>query len=513
MSVGTQSQKSIHDESVCFLARMVSMCLTCPEALTCFLLFFLFLNPEILPVCLCVFPACTTHWILHATATLCVELISEAVQRQTLLGNVIHVHEEVEGHLDNVTAHTVEPVLDFPNTAGELFLDDVAVLDLASVVALALALALLLGAGDDEVAGEELVVVLPSPHMVVGHVVEYLGEDLGVCARRALPQVPELARHRILHQAIGGGAPVVHVRAALDGRPVVVGPVPALVGQQTEVLAEDLAAEGCGELGGCVGTAGHLRLDGRGVLDDDSDLGVVGAELRAIVEVGGADDDEVVVGDEELGVDVELLADEGVHLGFRLALPGDAVQVRTGVHVAGRDGVPGVIADAGGGLLVAVVLGVAPAPAGTGALATGLVASTDGIVMLTAGVLVRDTALALSAGHVGGDVDAVVVAKVVEADVAARVVDTALVSEGFYDAVSAAADGVVLELHDGAGAQCVVRLEIAGEGGNGGHIDNDLEILAVSVGAEDTVDDGAADLVGDGVLLIARGSDEELGLC
>lgn len=335
------------------------------------------------------------------------------------------------------------------------------------------------GAGDDEVPAEELFVVLPVAHTVVGHVVEHLAEDVGVGAGRVGPGAPEAVGERVLDGAVGGGAPVVVLRVARHGRPVARRPVAALVGEPAEVLAEEVAAEGGGEARRAVRTAVHGAVDQVllvVLLDDDGDFRVVRAELRAVVEVRRAADHEPVVGDQDLGVDVQLLRYEGVHLGLLVAVPGDAADVRPAVHVACAHRVPGVVGDAGRRGLVPVVL-VAVAP---------VVAPAYEVVVLAARVVVADAAPILGLTHRRGGVDAVVVAEVVESDVAPPVVHAVLL-QAFDDAMTPAPiDAVVLIFHDGTGAKCAVRFQIAGERWDGRHENYDTEVLAVRMGADNT---------------------------
>lgn len=153
--------------------------------------------------------------------------LGELVEGHALLGQVLaELDEELEGHLDEGAADAVEPVLDLADPTGELVADDVAVLDAAAL----LVLGQLVGAGDDEVAAEEVVVLLPVADVVRGDWVEDLVEDLGVGARRARPEVPELARHGVVDQAVRGRAEVVLLRVAVDGGPVCVGAVGGLWG-------------------------------------------------------------------------------------------------------------------------------------------------------------------------------------------------------------------------------------------------------------------------------------------
>ncbi|KUI63669.1 hypothetical protein VM1G_12024 [Cytospora mali] len=453
-------------------------------------------------------------------------LISEAVQLQAGLGDVLDINQEVQRHLHQHAPDAGQLLLDLVDAAGELRLDDVAIHDLVRALALLvggdllellalllllqplLHLLLLVGAGDDEVLAEEVVVVLPRAHDVVGDVVEHLAEDLGVGPRRPAPQLVELVAQRVGHQHVGGGAPVVLVGPAGDGVEVAVGPVPPLVGQQAQVLAEELPAQGGGELGGGELLAAHGRAHGGRVLDDDGDLRVVRAQLRPVVQVRAADDGDPVVGDEHLGVDVQLLRHVGVYLRLGRALPRDRAQVRPGLHVRRRDGVPRLVRLPRRRLLVVAVLAAQPA-LGVLVARVAVVAGLDVVVELAARVVVLHARLVLRARHGRRDVQAVVVAQVVEGDVLVRVHDARL-PELLDDRVPAPADGVVLELHDGPRAQRAVRLEVAREGGHGRHRHDDAELLVVLVRPHDPRDDGRADLVVDGLLLVVGGGDEEL---
>lgn len=393
----------------------------------------------------------------------------------------------------------VEPLLDLLHAARELLLHDVAVLDLA--LAVVRLLALLVHTGDDEVLGEELLVVLPGAHVVVGNRVEGPAEGLGVHLCGARPQALEVGVEGILDELVTYGPPIIMVGCRIDGPPVVVRAVPALIGQEAEVLAEDVPAQGGGEGGGGERLAGHLALDRGGILDDDGDLGVVGAQLGAVVEVGGAADDEAVVGDEELAVDVELLADEGADLVLGVAVPAQLRDAGAAVHVAGADGVEGRVPDGGGLALVPPVL--------VRVLALALAVPAAHVpVVASAGVFVRDAGALLGLVHGPGGVDAIKVAQVVEADVVARV-DPRLTQLLEY-AVAPTADGEVLELHDGAGSQRALGLEVSREGGHGGHDDPDPERLALLIGPDDAINHGGADLIGYGELFIAGCCDEEL---
>lgn len=79
-----------------------------------------------------------------------------------------------------------------------------------------------------------------------------------------------------------------------------VGTLVVLRCKEAEVFAEELATERGGEAAGHPGLTVHGGLEGGEVLDDDGDFGIVVAELRAVVEVGGAADDHAIVGDHHL---------------------------------------------------------------------------------------------------------------------------------------------------------------------------------------------------------------------
>jgi len=107
-------------------------------------------------------------------------------------------------------------------------------------------------------------------------------------------------------------------------------------------------------------------------------------------------------------------------------------------------------------------------------------------------------------------VQPVVGAQVEEEDVLPGV--DALLLDLLEDGVLSAADGLVLIVHDGAGARRGVVAQVAGEAGDGGNENDDAELAALLAGPDDGVDDGAADGVVDGRLLVARRRDEELVL-
>lgn len=242
-------------------------------------------------------------------------------------------------------------------------------------------------------------------------------------------------------------------------------------------------------------------LDGRGVLNDNSNLRVVVTELRPVVQVGGTTNDEFVVCNEYLGVNVEFLRDEGVHLRLRATVPGDLADVCTALHIAARDCVPGAVLLLAGSILVAAV-----------SLAAHWRALVVLLIIALAGLVVGYAALLLGALHGGRRVETVVVAQVIEPDVSLPVLDSALLKH-LYDAVAASADALVLELKNGTGPESAFRLEIPGERRDSWHDDDDTEVLASLMGSNNTVYDGKTDLVCDWLLRIRGGGDEELQTC
>lgn len=188
------------------------------------------------------------------------------------------------------------------------------------------------------------------------------------------------------------------------------------------------------------------------------------------------------------------------------------MQIRACVHIASRDRVPGHILSIVGCFLIPLVLVAGASLARVGMLAIGVVTRTDHVVLLAPGIFVIDTAFVLHPAHGRGNVDAVVVAKVVEGDVSSRVID-ALLLQRFHDAVAASVDGVVLELHDAACTQGTVGLQVASKGRNSGHENDDTEVFARLVGSNNAINDCPANLVVDRVLLVRRSRNEELAFC
>ena len=148
----------------------------------------------------------------------------------------------------------------------------------------------------------ERVVIRPGAHLVVRHGVEHPAEDLGVGARGGVPQAEEAVGERVRDGVVPFGVEVVEVVvcAGGDGLGIGGGGGHVLGGDQAEVFAGELPAQrGC-ESGGAEGEAVEGGGERGGVLDDDGDFGVVRAELGAVVQVRGAADYGLVVGDEDL---------------------------------------------------------------------------------------------------------------------------------------------------------------------------------------------------------------------
>lgn len=73
-------------------------------------------------------------------------------------------------------------------------------------------------------------------------------------------------------------------------------------------------------------------------------------------------------------------------------------------------------------------------------------------------------------------------------------------------------DRVVLEFHDCAGTERIISLQITGESWHGRHDNDHLILLAVACSANNTLNNGSSDFVGDGSLGVHGRSDEELVL-
>ncbi|KAK5633021.1 hypothetical protein RRF57_008735 [Xylaria bambusicola] len=84
-----------------------------------------------------------------------------------------------------------------------------------------------------------------------------------------------------------------------------------------------------------------------------------------------------------------------------------------------------------------------------------VISSVHHVVVLATGVVVTDAASLFSLTHRRRGVNAIIVAKVVEADVASPVVDTILL-QAFDDTVAASVDAVVLVFHDGTGTESTI---------------------------------------------------------
>lgn len=145
-----------------------------------------------------------------------------------------------------------------------------------------------------------VLVLRPCPHPVVGNDMEHLREYLGVRVRPRVPEILERRRQWICNQCIFRRVPVIAIRTDAHGLEVRIGDFVVLGFQEAEVFAGEAATEGGRKAAGFPGLPVHSRVDEPGVFDYAGDFGVVVAELRAVVEVGGADDGNAVVGDENL---------------------------------------------------------------------------------------------------------------------------------------------------------------------------------------------------------------------
>lgn len=139
--------------------------------------------------------------------------------------------------------------------------------------------------------------------------------------RRPLgPHIPQVISERIRNKLIM----LVLLRIILRWRRLRVGVISRiqlLRGQETEVLAPQVATERSSVATRFVRQAVHGALDDLGVFHHDGDFAVMVPDLRAIVDVGAAADGPAVVDDEEFAVDVELLLDPEVGLLLVVAFP------------------------------------------------------------------------------------------------------------------------------------------------------------------------------------------------
>lgn len=164
-------------------------------------------------------------------------------------------------------------------------------------------------------------------------------------------------------------------------------------------------------------------------------------------------------------MDVQLLAHESVDLVNISLLPGHVTNVLASEHVAARHRIPIISMPRPDLARSFLILGVWPISTPLGAITVSLAflwaarptlgkpPAVGGIVLL-AGLVVAYTALLLCLFHRTRGIDAVIIAQVVEADVVQGIVP--LSRDGLVDAVPATTDAVVLELHDGAGAERAV---------------------------------------------------------
>lgn len=139
--------------------------------------------------------------------------------------------------------------------------------------------------------------------------------------RRSLgPHVPQVITQRISHKFIM----LIFLRIVLRWRWLgvrVVTRVQFLRGQETKVLAPQVAAKGGSMAARFVGLAVHCALEDFLIFHYDSDFAVVVPDLRAVVDVGAATDGDTVVDDEEFSVDVEFLLNPKVGLFLLVAFP------------------------------------------------------------------------------------------------------------------------------------------------------------------------------------------------
>ncbi|KAH6607804.1 hypothetical protein Trco_004117 [Trichoderma cornu-damae] len=355
-----------------------------------------------------------------------------------------------------------------------------------------------------------------------------VAEEVGVLVRSAGPQIPQLIAKRILHK-LPAVVVVVGVVARLDARrqriDVVLG-VKVLRREEAEVLSPKESPESRRVASRLERLSVHDARDDVRVFHDDAQLAVVVPLLAAVVEVARAANHHSIVGDEQLGVDVELFLDPVLHLGLGIRLdPRLVFQGRLVGHGMVRDGsrrpdlffrlglfenllcLVGLVARLFSLAFSARVV-ASPALRGAGRPVDAFAHDVFGKDALD--FPVRDARLLLGLGDGRGLVQPVVRPQVEEEDVLGGI--DPLVPDLLEDGVLSPAYRPVLVIHDGPGAGGGVVSEVARKPGDRGDDDDDPEPAALPSRPDHGVGDGLADGVVDRGLVLAGGGDEELVL-
>ena len=112
---------------------------------------------------------------------LCIDFLRESIQTHAA-GEINLVHE-AQRHLHQRPSHPIKPILQLFHTAGELVSHHVAIL-----VLVLLGSVFAFGVWRDKQVREELLILLPVPHVVGRHAMESFDKHLGVGRGCIMPQ-------------------------------------------------------------------------------------------------------------------------------------------------------------------------------------------------------------------------------------------------------------------------------------------------------------------------------------
>lgn len=211
---------------------------------------------------------------------------------------------------------------------------------------------------------------------------------------------------------------------------------------------------------------------------------------------------------------IEFLAHKSVDLSVGMSIPRHIANVLSPQHVARADAVPTTRAslatlDLVRSVLVLLKWGgrIKGTPRSTWSIATW----ACGVhIVLSRSISVVNAALVLRCRHQPGIVDPIVVAKVVESNVVHGV--EAFLGNQLHDAVAAAVNGIVLELHDSPSAESLVVPQVSSKARHRGNHDDDLVLLTSTGSTQDTFHNGGANLVLHWALRVTRCCNEKLVL-
>lgn len=260
-----------------------------------------------------------------------------------------------------------------------------------------------------------------------------------------------------------------------------------------------------------------------------------------VIDIGTAANNHAVVDNAHLAVHIQLLLDDIVFLSLRIALPDLIDHLATVQHrsVSHRVTAPLALLCLALFDLFLELLQLAhslfflfPSRVGFVVLfiSIALLANRrvhtlahDGLCNTTLNVLVVDTSLRLELFEGGSLVDSVIRTQSENKDLfcvnlsvsrhkqgrkpgRTRGINTSLL-DLTHDGVLAAADRLVLVVHDGPSARCRRIAQVTSKPGNGGDDDDDTELTSLFTGTNAGIDDSTTDLVVNRMLLVSGGSD------